>query len=376
VTFSRSTVPATASQTFHRFAFSVIAVLIVTMPSWLRAEDAKSDGKADRVVKARSFVVRDAEGRERACLQFAPRGRTAPTHSSPALQLLAPDGRGRFEFGLDDLADAPYLWASRADGQTAIFMTSDKDGNVVAFEPRGKKQPAILMQTWHSPGEEGDGAAFEFYNPRGIPQVGLAVWPDDSPGMRLYDPEGRPFEPGNPPVAPVTASPASLSRMPTRPASQVDKQKAGQYPVLEADAYALLDDKDRVRAVFGLLGEGASRKGTALEFYDLGGTTRASVVFDEDSDRVSISFAGVKGSAAMHMQVSREGPFLKLFTSQQEKSILVSLGNPREGKPGASGVNLTAADGTPRVIFGERPRGGGMIGAADRTGERSLLEVH
>lgn len=329
-----------------------------------------------REIRARSFVIRDAEGRERACLQFAPRTKDASKYSSPTLQLFGSNGQVRFNFRLDDQRNAPILRVMRADGQMAMFLSTDKDGNIVVFEPRDKKQPPILLQTWHFANGEGDGGTVEFYNPQGMPQVGFAIWPEDSPGMRLYDPNGQPFESDTSRAEPLLQPIACLSQRPVRPASQDATPAANESPALEADAFQLFDDNNCIRAGFGLIQEAnASSKGAALEFHDLKGTVRATMCFNEDQDRPSMTLCDAAGNVMLYFGITPEGTLLQLLTSQEDKSIIVSVGNPREGRAGASGVNLRGSDGIPRVLFGEHRRGGGISGAQDETGQKALIEI-
>ena len=312
------------------FGFSAIIVSLPVTPS--RAADTDRPEKITEF-QARSFVIRDAKGRERASLRFSPRNEKSPKYSSPALQLLGSDGQVRFEFGLDDEQDAPVLRVLRADGRMAMFISSDKEGNTVAFEPRGKKQPPILLQTWRSPNGKGDGGSMEFYNAQGMPQVGLAVWPDDSPGMRLYDPNGKPFEPGNPPKAAATEPKASISELPTRRTSPVAKSSAQEPPVLEADAFQLVDDQKRLRAVFKRVQDAdAPCKGAALIFFDLKGTPRAAWASTRAATCAAMTLYDAAGHLAQELQVNPDGSMMLLSTSQQEKSLGVYVTNPREGK--------------------------------------------
>ncbi len=329
-----------------------------------------------QVMKSHCFVVKDAAGRERAILGFQGGAGTQAQRANPALRLLAANGQVRFEMGLSDTEEAGFLHMLRADGTHGLTLLSGKDGSSVTFEHQGKQQPAIVLETWREPSGQGEGGLIELFNPRGIPQVGVAVWPDDGPGMRLYDPEGRPFEPGSPPAVTPPVRPQPSFPVPATGAKRTAGEspaKNTEYPVIEAEAFQLVDDQDRVRAVFAQA-EDAGSHSVFLLFFDVDGGARAGMFFRQGDDMAKLAFNDERGQETLGVSVSPDGSGLFLFTSNPNKEIGATVVNTRDQEGVSTTVGLCGSDGRGRVIFGEH-RGRGTLGAWDRSGDKTLLVI-
>lgn len=335
--------------------------------------DAPNAHTDPRVIQSHCFVVKDSAGRDRAVLGFQDEKEAASRRVNPTLRLLAPNGQVRFQIGYNDTEEAGILHILRADGAHGVTLRSDKGRNSMTFEHNGEKQPPIIFETWRDPGGRGDGGVIEFFNPRGIPQVGLAVWPDNGPGMRLYDPEGKPYEPGNPPAVrvpvrprPNIPAPADGKKAVSDGSGSTDKE----FPVVEAANYQLVDDQRQVRAAFGHVRE-AGEDAVFLLFCDVNGTIRVGMFFHASTEMVKVAFNDERGHESLGLSASPNGNGLFLFGSNQKTSIDVSVVNPCEGKVGTTGVGLNGSDGQYRVLFGEH-RNRGTLGAWDSSRDEML----
>lgn len=329
-----------------------------------------------QVMKSHCFVVKDAVGRERAILGFQGGAGSQAQRANPTLRLLAANGQVRFEIGYSDADDSSFLHMLRADGTHGLTLLSGKDGNSVTFEHQGKRQPAIALETWHEPSGQGEGGLIELFNPQGIPQVGMAVWPDDGPGMRLYDPEGQPFEPGSPPAVIPPARPQPKFPAPATDAKRTSGESRAndtEYPVLEAEAFQLVDDRHEVRAVYGQADDEGGHSAFLL-FFDVNGEARAGMFFREGEDMAKLAFNNERGQETLGISVSPDGCGIFLTTANQNQSIGATVVNSKDQEGVSTSVCLSGSDGRGRVIFGEH-RGRGTLGAWDRTGDKLLLIV-
>ncbi len=329
-----------------------------------------------RVIKSHCFVVKDAAGRDRAILGFQGGAGSQAQHASPMLRLLAANGQVRFEIGFSDAEDAGYLHMLRADGTHGLTLLSGRGGNSVTFEHQGKQQPAMVLETWRDPSGQGEGGLIELFNPRGIPQVGVVVLPDDSAGMRLYDPQGRPFEPGNPSPSTLPSRPQPTFPAPStdaNPSSHESRTHASEFPTCEADAYQLVGDQDQVRAVFAQA-EDAGGHSVFLLFFDVDGGARAGMFFRQGDDMAKLAFNDQRGQESLGASVSPDGGGLFLFTSSPNKEIGATVVDTKDQEGVSTTVGLGGSDGRGRVMFGEH-RGRGTLGAWDRSGDKLLLIV-
>ncbi len=153
--------------------------------------------------------------------------------------------------------------------------------------------------------------------------------------------------------------------------SLADTQPTGKRPVvLESQAFLLVDDQGLVRAAYRL-DEG---KLVGLHLFDRTGRPRGTLSFSESDNHAALSLWDGGGRQAVGFSASPQGTGLHLYTTIAEKGITAGVANPQAGSRGSIGVSITGTDGKPRILFGEH-RNGGILAAADQTGDRVLLEA-
>ncbi|UCH33451.1 MAG: hypothetical protein JSV65_12845 [Armatimonadota bacterium] len=133
------------------------------------------------IVEAEKFVLRDAEGRQRAVLQVPEWG--------PCLSLY--DAAGTTQVALYINGSRPGVRLSDTNGKERAILEVDEGPLFALFDERGQQRAGIGVQetgdkTWP------EGAAFFLFDADGRPRVTLDAFPR-GPELVLHDATGKPI---------------------------------------------------------------------------------------------------------------------------------------------------------------------------------------